>query len=197
MYPANFGEKLMRLRSPLERPKFEKESNVHLYRLDHNLRILDLAELCGTSGGMICGLQSGMVSPVNTKGKKVNEIKAPVKKMMALFGCGFEDLFPRYACKLDQQTVLTDCQVARILYGNYQNHDLDLNMMMDKVEEAMATLPPREQKFIRMFFLECKTYKKCGDTFGVSVERARQITLRGMKRLREKLIIRPWRKKAC
>jgi len=50
------------------------------------------------------------------------------------------------------------------------------------LEEA---LDDRQQKIIRMVFEQGVTYRKIGETFGVSVERARQIKGEAIRKLRE------------
>jgi RNA polymerase sigma factor for flagellar operon FliA len=61
------------------------------------------------------------------------------------------------------------------------------NEVRDRVRQAIATLPPREQRVISMYYYSEITMKDIGTALGVNESRVSQLHARALKRLREAL----------
>ena len=59
--------------------------------------------------------------------------------------------------------------------------------MRDRVSKALATLPAREQKIIRLYYFEEATMKQIGRAIGVNESRVSQLHARAILRLRQAL----------
>ena len=62
------------------------------------------------------------------------------------------------------------------------------NITQDNVDGllfALTTLSDREQKMIRLRFVERMTYAAIGQVFGISLERSRQLLVRAIRKLRD------------
>src|SRR5512147_2356039 len=59
--------------------------------------------------------------------------------------------------------------------------------MRDRVRQVLETLPPREQKIIRLYYFEEATMKQIGQAIGVNESRVSQLHARAIARLRQAL----------
>ena len=59
--------------------------------------------------------------------------------------------------------------------------------MRDRVRQVLETLPPREQKIIRLYYFEEATMKQIGQAIGVNESRVSQLHARAITRLRQAL----------
>jgi RNA polymerase sigma factor for flagellar operon FliA len=59
--------------------------------------------------------------------------------------------------------------------------------MRDRVRQVLETLPPREQKIIRLYYFEEATMKQIGRAIGVNESRVSQLHARAISRLRQAL----------
>src|SRR5512141_2496672 len=57
--------------------------------------------------------------------------------------------------------------------------------MRDRVRQVLETLPPREQKIIRLYYFEEATMKQIGRAIGVNESRVSQLHARAISRLRQ------------
>lgn len=161
----------------------EYESPLNEYRVAMGLTHNELSNLSGVPKTTICGLASGMLSPIHEGGKHKGQPKQAAKKLALALDVSFEDLFPRYFCRIDPQHNFTDEQIqdlvgARPIDGIAHFED------MEYVQRILSHLTPRQEYVtIRRIFEECSLSEIAKDLF-VGIERIRQIEAKAIRKLR-------------
>lgn len=61
---------------------------------------------------------------------------------------------------------------------------MEKTVVKSRLREAMDTLPERERKIVRLYYLESKSLKSIGQSMGISESRASQLRHRAIRRLR-------------
>lgn len=62
--------------------------------------------------------------------------------------------------------------------------EMERNQTKKLIDKALATLPAREAKVLRMRFEDDLTLAECATQLGVTTERVRQIEIRGLRKMR-------------
>jgi len=61
---------------------------------------------------------------------------------------------------------------------------MEKTVVKSRLREALDTLPERERKIVRLYYLESKSLKSIGQSLGISESRASQLRHRAIRRLR-------------
>lgn len=157
--------------------KIEHESNLYKYKEMFGYTWEELAIKLGYSKDidvLLCGLSSGAQTPLTKK----NKPKTIVNKLMKLFNVKFEDLFPRYSCKL---TVLVEGDISTFSEFSYiSTHDpeeiyecIELCRLIDDVINNSDSR--NTQIFLERMGLGRQENANIGREFNISRERVRQI----------------------
>ena len=65
---------------------------------------------------------------------------------------------------------------------------METTVVKNRLREALDTLPERERKIVRLYYLESKSLKSIGQSLGISESRASQLRHRAIRRLRVALM---------
>lgn len=164
----------------------EYESRIHEFRVARGLRIKDLMDLTKGSQSEISALANGTISPLFAKD---GDIKPLALKLMEVLGASFEDLFPRYSCELVKEELLPG-QIKDLFFPEDPEQPLDVlckEEWMGEYRRHFKLLDPRLQKVLNLRFFEGYTLKECGDSLGISRERARQLEEKALRLFKHKI----------
>ena len=70
-----------------------------------------------------------------------------------------------------------------LLFGNGEYTELNEEQMAG-LSDALKTIRPREREMIRFRYEDHETFRAIGDRYGLSAERARQIIIKGVRKMR-------------
>lgn len=175
-----------------------KLKNNRLYQLIYN-NYTNVSEFCrinGFSKATVGQLLRLTKTPVSTKD---GEYLQSSKDIANHFNVSALYLFP-----LDIYMISTTRAIGEITYseglslsheGKYLNYDdsemidsVNNNLLADKINKVLHTLPPREQEVLEMRFglnrNSSLSLRETGLYFGVTGQRIRQIEAKAMRRLR-------------
>lgn len=126
--------------------------------------------------------------------KRDGELKDSVKKLLDVFKCPLNELFPE-----NYKTVETNKHVKEVSQQeieaismqspemNLLSYNIDSEVEQDelrnKIEKILNTLIPREAEIIRLRYFDNRTYDYIGQQFGISQERARQIEKSALRKM--------------
>lgn len=130
----------------------EYEANINKYRMDNYLTWNELSQRLDISIGSLFRLSNGSVSPL-TQG---NNITKSARKICQFFNVDFEDMFPRYFCKItgpdnSEMVSLTSCKT--------ETYDMKINIygktkVLRKCFQAAKKIDPIKYRlFIRHYIL--------------------------------------------
>lgn len=152
----------------------EKESNnlLSIFRVKSNLPVKKLARLCGISGSIVSGLESGDIEPYYKKGDKKGEIKPFIYRICKELEVDFDTLFPENKDNL-LESILND-------FYNLQEQETPEELLIKKEErlilkEALRILSKKERDFFIKKFAKNMTLREIGKSYSYSRERIRQI----------------------
>ncbi len=164
----------------------EYESRIHEFRVARGFRITDLMNLTKGSQSEISALANGTISPLFDK---KGDIKPLVLRLMEVLGASFEDLFPRYSCALAKDELLPD-QIKDLFFPGDPQQPEDVLCEKEWAGEYgrhFRLLNPRLQKVLNLRFFEGCTLQECGDSLGISRERARQLESKALRLFKHKI----------
>jgi RNA polymerase sigma factor (sigma-70 family) len=159
-------------------------------RTELQMTIAQWCEIIGISPAYYQALVSFRRSPLTSNG----DIKEKVKLICSTLDMDFADLFDvELYDELDTNRLVTFVSPTQLrsicdsrqldALSSSSNH----KALVSRIEEALETLSPRDEKVLRMRFgidEEERTLKEIGEEFGCSGERIGQIERKALKRLR-------------
>ena len=168
-----------------ENESIEKEANLNKYRLDAGLTIQEVCDACNVPYHVFCNLNSGNLPPLYEINNRKNEIRESVKRLCAFFCVEFEDMFPRYSCKININNDLLSGQIKWICPD--KGHGVELfNKAENKkdVKKALRTLTKKQNKVICYRIFQGFTLKETGEFLGLTQESVRRIEASALAKLR-------------
>lgn len=97
----------------------EKESFLTDFRLAKGIYLRELAEMTGMRLTDITNLDSGITSPLISRGIAKGEVKPEVIKLCKLLGTTPEEVFPRYICRITASKTLPEGFLTDISHSTY------------------------------------------------------------------------------
>lgn len=164
----------------------ECEANINKYRLANGLTWAELAEKVGSYPGEISGLSSGIRSPVNSKGG----ISPTAQKLVAFFGVDFDELFPRYFCRIKPQEIELEFTGDIESFSDNENDYIEIGDLLEKIKNTKKITKRNKQALFMYFGLiggRPHTYREIGEKLGISHEMARLHVMKSIRRLRREL----------
>lgn len=153
------------------------------------------AELSRASGidQVILGKMLNLkIAPVN----KYGVVKTPVRRLIDFLGVDVEDIFPPHNIlnPLEVNEAKIELNLSEIMSGNLlENKTAEQLLIADQAKSqiyaALDELKPGLRKVVEMRhglgdYSKEHTFKEIGDSFGRSIERARQSYAKAMRNLR-------------
>ena len=158
----------------------EKESNLHVFRLDKGLSIKELCEKAKICDTDYHALQNGSRSPLYLTGINQGRIKESASRLLNVLGCSVEEVFPRYVCSL-KDDIYTDEQINEVMVGMETLKEINIEEQYDREEFIKSFLPvltknmsKNEIKTLFLRIIHGETLDEVGAEMGYSRERIRQ-----------------------
>jgi len=166
---------------------------IYEFQKQNNLTSKALAELIGVPYAWFNNTINMTVVPKTNRGGK------NIKKLLDFFQCRFEELFPTQNLKMlaGEHSLFQDIPIDKLV--SWDNNRFDLlpapptnNICIDEtIKEILKTLEPREAEVIKMRYGIDKdrtyTLDEIGASFGICLERVRQIELKALRKMRHPL----------
>jgi len=164
----------------------EYESPLNAYRVAAGLTHKELAEKAGVHRGITSYFASGTESPlyVNPRNRE-SAIKPAAQKIADALNVSFEDLFPRYFCKLNLEQGFLECQLQNLIMMRPID-GFEMIERRDLLEKLMSSLTPREKKAIKSIFWEGETLEEAGEKLGVTKARMGNIMNEAISKMTRK-----------
>lgn len=145
--------------------------------------VADLARQMGRSAASINSVVTMTVKPINRNGW--TELALDVAAMV---GKNPEDLWPAYMreikLKRSSAEVSIDLNsVKQIMADGSSEKNLS---QISAIKQFSAELSPREERLFRLRWVDNHTLDECGELFGVSRERVRQIEAKTFRKMKKK-----------
>jgi RNA polymerase sigma factor (sigma-70 family) len=162
---------------------YDPENFLAKERRDLGLSIAEMLRRIGDGGGRNTyrAVETGAASPLYRDGK----IRPHIAKACEILGVGFEDVFPREVCRLPGYGVdLTPDQLMGIAMRE-EDYDAEFVCCFKRgLAHALKGLTATEAVVVILREIEGLTYEEIGARFGVTMERARQIAAKGLRKMR-------------
>ena len=151
----------------------------------------DLSRASGISQGSI-GRHLALSEPLyrfNSGGERV--VKPSIEAIAKALGCEPHDLYPEthWYSPLEQNTFTAQVsrdQLQQLAHSSTQDPALLLEQLEESFEfdDLVSALTEREQLVLRRHFVDGAPFAEIGQDLGVSLERARQIKEKALRKLR-------------
>lgn len=148
----------------------------------------DMAAILGVGGSTYAQFESMRTSPISTKG----HWKGVPLALASFFNVMPEELFPDEVMSVTTPVVVRKVfadELIAITNGSSRlclpaSAAYDATELSEQLSEALHTLTPREQKVMRMRFHDDLTIEAVGCELFITRERARQIEMKALRKLR-------------
>jgi len=147
-----------------------------------------LSKASGVSLNSIHGLMNFKISPLNKKG----EWRKPVCTLCKFLGYSPEDIFPEHllhtvesnsvAKLIDAEALQASNNLLNAPKDPYESIKREEDLK--ELEDVLNTLSPPEQRILRGWFFEEKTFDELGKEEGFTKQRSKQIAKDGLRRMR-------------
>lgn len=188
--------------------EFDKEYRVEL-RVKNNLlykKIYDnygtIKNFSDTVGISIQVIRDFLNFKCDLYNRRDGELKNSVKKLMDIFKCSLNELFPenykvvetnKYIKEVSQQEIeLISMQSSEMNMLTYSlDSELEQIDLRNKIEKLINTLSPREAEIIRLRYFNNYTLTETAKEVGISKQRVRQIIEAAIRKMSHPGRIKP------
>lgn len=170
-----------------------KVKNNLLYKkiYDNYGSIINFSKATGISTYMIMGFLNFKYALYN---KRDGELKNSVKKLMDIFKCPLNELFPenykvietnRHIKEISQQEIeMISMQNPEINMLTYSiDSEVEQSELRDRIEKVLGTIRAREAEVIRLRYLDGYTLEEVGKRLGTSKARVGQIAKKALRKM--------------
>jgi RNA polymerase sigma factor (sigma-70 family) len=182
-------------RIPRYNERKEYESPLHEYRVAKYLTVKELSTAAKVSITDICALANGLTSPIYLAGERKGKPKPAALSISRVLGVSFEDLFPRYFCRLrsaDSQNFTSD-QIEEITVSKGSRNATDVYSSVANREVVGALLSSIRQRELRVII--CRFYLgltlgEISKRMGLTKECIRMIQSKAIQKMRQTAVAR-------
>jgi hypothetical protein len=170
-----------------------KVQNGHLFRMMESRGLRTVAQLSKATGigngelGKIANLKKGVYNKQNGK------LTSSCEKLCDFFFCDITDIVPEQHINNPLLNSVTERYVTKYELAALEVDSTNPSLMIDKdlisvksITDISINLTDRERRVIKMRFEDGKTSTYIANILDVSIERARQIELNAIRKLRNK-----------